>query len=66
MIKSKTKPGLVEEKKIPHKQRIREIIKKPKENIKKRKEKQRKELKDKYCSDEYRKQKAIEIASRKS
>jgi len=35
------------------------------ENIKRRKEKQRKELKDKYCSDEYRKQKAIDIASRK-
>jgi hypothetical protein len=35
------------------------------ENIKLRKEKQRKELKDKYCSDEYRKQKAIDIASRK-
>ncbi len=33
MIKSKTKPGLVEEKKIPHKQRIREIIKKPKEKF---------------------------------
>jgi hypothetical protein len=36
------------------------------ENIKLRKEKQRKELKDKYCDDEFRKQKAIEIASRKS
>ena len=36
------------------------------ENRRKRKEKQRKELKDKYCDDEYRKQKAIEIANRKS
>lgn len=35
------------------------------ENVILRKEKQRKELKDRYCSDEYRKQKAIQIASRK-
>jgi hypothetical protein len=35
------------------------------ENIIKRKEKQRKELKDKYCDDEFRKEKEIDIASRK-
>lgn len=33
MIKSKGKPALVEDRKIPHKQRIRELIKKPKEKF---------------------------------